>query len=72
MTECLKINWIKLLWINKKLSKCSKTSLKDTENPKILESIGYVKTHEPDVEPNVEMRIHLDEKTIANVKDYLK
>lgn len=38
----------------------------ERENP-ILESIGYVKTHEPNVEASVEMRVHLDEKTIAEV-----
>jgi hypothetical protein len=35
------------------------------ENPQILESIGYFKAHEPNVEPNVEMRIHLDEKKLS-------
>ncbi len=32
----------------------------------ILESIGYVKTHETAVEPNVEMRIHIDNKVLVS------
>jgi hypothetical protein len=36
-----------------------------TENPQILESIGYLKTHEQNVEPNVEMRVHLNDKTLV-------
>ena len=38
------------------------------ENPLMLESIGYVKTHEPNVDPNVEMRIYLNEKALNQVR----
>lgn len=35
------------------------------ENPKILESIGYLKTHEQSVDPNVEMRVHISTEAIV-------
>ncbi len=33
----------------------------------ILESIGYIKTHETPVDPNVEMRMHIDDKVMVSL-----
>lgn len=40
----------------------------DRNNPQIYESIGYLKTHEPNVEPSVEMRVHLNEGVLVKLK----
>jgi hypothetical protein len=39
----------------------------ERNNPQIYESIGYLKTHEPNVEPSVEMRVHLNERALVKL-----
>lgn len=39
----------------------------ERENPVILESIGYLKTHDPKLDPNIEMRIHLSQDAIVRL-----
>ncbi|RNA27103.1 zinc transporter ZIP14 isoform X1 [Brachionus plicatilis] len=41
----------------------------DKENPVILESIGYLKTHDPKHDPNIEMRHHLSQEALANYQN---
>ena len=38
----------------------------DTDNPVILESIGYLKTHDAKLDPNVEMRMHLSHDALVS------
>jgi hypothetical protein len=45
----------------KKRASLSNNSLSG-ENPQILETIGYLKRHEQDVEPNIELRVHLSDQ----------
>jgi len=56
---------LKIMILRKKIKKSSsKTANSDNSKPAILESIGFVKTHDATVEPNVEMRVHLNEKIL--------
>lgn len=50
---------LKLMILRKKIKRSnSRLKCSDRDPSKILESIGYVKTHETRLEPNVEMRTH--------------
>ena len=56
---------IKIMILRKKLmKKRASVSSKSfsAENPQILETIGYFKRHEQDVEPNIELRVHLSDQ----------
>lgn len=58
---------LKLLILRKKIKRSASQTkqLQDENQNQILESIGYVKTHEKILEPNVEMRMHLNDKVLA-------
>ena len=53
--------------IKRSISKKSKSSEDPNNKPLILESIGYLKTHETDVEQQVYERVHINEIEIKNV-----
>ena len=38
-------------------------------NPQILESIGYLKPHDQNLDPNVEMRVHLNDQILVMNND---
>lgn len=58
---------MKIMILRKKaLKRNSSLKMLKAENPKILESIGYLKTHEQSVEPSVEMRVHISTEVINN------
>jgi len=45
----------------KRRTSVSNNSL-SADNPQILETIGYLKRHEQDVEPNIELRVHISDQ----------
>ncbi|CAF0912329.1 unnamed protein product [Brachionus calyciflorus] len=47
----------------------ARTKQIESDNPIILESIGYLKTHDAKLDPNVEMRIHLSQEALAKSRN---
>lgn len=64
---------LKLMILRRKTLKNSTTTPRDKsnnnantiENPEVLESIGYLKTYEQTVDPNVEMRTRLNDDVLV-------